>query len=163
MMKNNQLRHYNEPGDYCLYLDDCRTPMTPGIAFNGSIEPWIVCRNYSEFCETIRNNGIPMAVSFDHDLAEEHMAMYFHMKEHGITEIDYGKFSTPTGLDCCVELFDQCVEFDVWPSLINIHSHNKYGRKVMFDYLAFRFQNLKIGTDIVPFKYEEHLLPRSLK
>ena len=69
-----------------LYLDDQRTPTEtiPGY------HPWNVVRNYEEFTKWIIENGIPDLVSFDHDLAEEHINDYFkQVLDKGYQHPDY--------------------------------------------------------------------------
>jgi hypothetical protein len=46
---------------YKLYLDDIRTPD----------DSWVIARDLKVFCETITSRGLPLHVSFDHDLGED--------------------------------------------------------------------------------------------
>ncbi len=61
---------------YNLFLDDFRMPADvvlymPKCAYYTDRE-WVIVRSYDEFVKTIEEMGIPQAVSFDHDLADEH-------------------------------------------------------------------------------------------
>lgn len=72
-----------------LYLDDVRTPTEtlPGY------KPWYVVRNYNEFVEWISKNGLPDFISFDHDLADEHMNDYFsQLAQHGYQHPKYAEY-----------------------------------------------------------------------
>ena len=80
-----------------LYLDDQRTPTEtiPGY------EPWFVVRNYAQFIEWISTHGMPDLISFDHDLAEEHIDDYFRQKlALGYQHPNYDEYTEKTGLDC---------------------------------------------------------------
>ena len=52
---------------YKLFLDDYRYPPT---------KDWIIARNMKDAIWYVENHGIPTFISFDHDLAEEHYAIY---------------------------------------------------------------------------------------
>ena len=56
--------------DYQLFLDDVRSPPNadPGRPDRGA---WIVARSFEEFVLVIETRGLPRAVSFDHDLADQ--------------------------------------------------------------------------------------------
>ena len=107
-----------------LYLDDQRTPTTtiPGY------EPWKVVRNYEEFTKFISEFGIPDLISFDHDLAEEHIEDYFKQKlEIGWQQPDYASYKEYTGLDCARWLVDLCQEKNLQLKAVSVHSHNPVG------------------------------------
>ncbi len=107
-----------------LYLDDVRTPTTTLDGY----EPWYVVRNYDEFVNWIQANGIPDLVSFDHDLAEEHMNDYFdQVGRQGYQYPDYLSYREKTGLDCAKWLVDYCQENNVSLKLVSVHSHNPVG------------------------------------
>ena len=108
-----------------LYLDDQRTPTNtlPGY------EPWFVVRNYDQFVEWVSLNGMPDFVSFDHDLAEEHIDDYFKQKlALGYQHPSYNEYTEKTGLDCAKWLVD-LVQAN--PKLVikacSVHSHNPVG------------------------------------
>jgi hypothetical protein len=44
---------------YKIYIDDIRTPKS---------KDWVIVRTFEEFVETVKQNGIPEEISFDHDL-----------------------------------------------------------------------------------------------
>ena len=107
-----------------LYLDDQRTPTTtiPGY------EPWKVVRNYEEFTKFISEFGIPDLISFDHDLAEEHIEDYFKQKlQTGWQQPDYASYKEYTGLDCARWLVELCQEKNLQLKAVSVHSHNPVG------------------------------------
>ena len=107
-----------------LYLDDVRTPTEtiPGY------HPWHVVRNYDEFADWITKNGIPDLISFDHDLAEEHMNDYFkQLMEEGFQHPSYHAYKEKTGLDCARFVVEYCQRNNVPLKQCAVHSHNPVG------------------------------------
>jgi hypothetical protein len=107
-----------------LYLDDVRTPTQtlPGY------EPWHVVRNYDEFVEWITENGIPDMISFDHDLADEHMQDYYdQIAQQGYQSPTYDLFTEKTGLNCADWLISYCQDNNVELKGCCVHSHNPVG------------------------------------
>jgi hypothetical protein len=108
----------------CLYLDDVRTPTTtiPGY------EPWVTVRNYEEFTKHITEFGIPNLISFDHDLAEEHMEDYFQqVANQGYQNPRYNSYKEMTGLNCADWLISYCQENNAVLNSVCVHSHNPVG------------------------------------
>lgn len=54
---------------YRLFLDDYREPPKDG-------GQWTVARSMKEAVDLVLDRGIPSYISFDHDLADEHYAVY---------------------------------------------------------------------------------------
>lgn len=107
-----------------LYLDDVRTPTETILGYH----PWEVVRNYDEFSAWITKNGIPDLISFDHDLAEEHMQDYFkQLMEEGFQHPNYGQYKEKTGLDCARFVVDYCQQNNVSLKTCCVHSHNPVG------------------------------------
>ena len=107
-----------------LYLDDQRTPTTtiPGY------HPWQVVRNYDEFVSWIEKNGVPDLVSFDHDLAKEHIDDYFNQKLNiGWQQPSYDTYKEKTGLDCARWLCEYVQKNNLKLNLCSVHSHNPIG------------------------------------
>ena len=107
-----------------LYLDDVRTPTTtiPGY------EPWYVVRNYDEFVSWISENGIPDLISFDHDLAKEHMDDYFEQVfTQGFQHPMYEEYTEKTGLDCARWLAEHIQTNNLVLKSVSVHSHNPVG------------------------------------
>lgn len=107
-----------------LYLDDQRTPIKniPGY------DAWDVVRNYAEFTEYITRNGIPDFISFDHDLADEHIDDYFKQKlQMGWQQPDYDNYKEKTGLDCAMWLCKHAADTNQEIKVCSVHSHNPVG------------------------------------
>ena len=115
-----------------LYLDDQRTPtVDPPTGYN----PWYIVSNYDEFKEWINKHGMPDYVSFDHDLADEHMQDYYKYQFNGIAAINYNDFKEKTGLDCAKYMIEYAMNNNInLPNLVGVHSHNPLG--------ALNIQNL---------------------
>ena len=107
-----------------LYLDDVRTPTT---TING-YEPWYVVRNYDEFVSWITEHGIPDLISFDHDLAEEHVEDYFsQLALNGFQYPTYEKYVEKTGLDCARWMAEYVQNNNAVLKSVCVHSHNPVG------------------------------------
>lgn len=108
----------------CLYLDDVRTPSVDLPGYN----PWTVVRNYEEFVAYIGKKGIPDFISFDHDLAPEHMNDYYNqVARQGYQHPSYEEFTEKTGLDCARWLVEYCQVNNVPLKRCAVHSHNPVG------------------------------------
>jgi hypothetical protein len=109
---------------YNLFLDDFRDPMDvlryiPKCQYYVDRE-WDIVRNYDEFVKIVTEKGIPQAVSFDHDLADEHYSGF-----HG-----YDEYQEKTGYDCAKWLIDYCIDNNQeLPIAIFIHSMNPVGSR----------------------------------
>jgi hypothetical protein len=122
----------NNPMKKALYLDDVRTPTT---TING-YEPWYVVRNYDEFVTWITANGIPDLISFDHDLAEEHINDYFNQVALvGYQHPDYEKYTEKTGLDCARWLGGYIQHNNAVLKAVCVHSHNPVGATNIQSYI----------------------------
>jgi len=113
---------------YNLFLDDFRYPED---CVNYTHNPiytaveWVIVRNYDEFVQTIERMGIPDIVSFDHDLADQHYAVY----DKGL-ELDYLIFTEKTGYHCAEWLIYHCIDNKLTiPSKVYIHSMNPAGSR----------------------------------
>lgn len=103
-----------------LYLDDIRTPKTDG---------WDIVRSYDEFVSYIETNGIPDIISFDHDLAQEHISYYFDNGGHDSPPNPKGvKFVEKTGYDAAKWLCSYCYINGLPLPEWNVHSANPVGR-----------------------------------
>lgn len=107
-----------------LYLDDVRTPTTPMPGY----ESWYVVRSYNEFTAWITENGVPDMISFDHDLADEHVKDYYQQVAHqGYQSPSYDLFTEMTGLNCVDWLISYCQDNKVELKKCCVHSHNPVG------------------------------------
>jgi len=107
-----------------LYLDDVRTP-TETLP---NSHPWVVVRNYDDFIAHINDHGIPDVISFDHDLADEHMADYYAQVLAQNYQIpNYEAFKEKTGLDCARYLIRYSERTGQPIKTCIVHSHNPVG------------------------------------
>ncbi len=140
-----------------LYLDDVRTPTDnlPGY------EPWVIVRNADEFKAHITKHGVPDFISFDHDLADEHMQDYYsQVRDYGFQTPNYISFKEETGLSCAMWLVQYCGDNDIAPKTCAVHSHNPVGAKNIQDCINSYKKHLGLPQDCylgrVPFK----IIPR---
>ena len=113
--------------DRWLYLDDVRTPVS---------DKFDVVRNFDEFKLYILKNGIPKYISFDHDLAPEHMNDFFkQVGEQGFQNPDYDSYKEMTGLDCARWLALVCQENNLELRNLGVHSHNPVGTTNILSFL----------------------------
>lgn len=116
-----------------LYIDDTQTPTVtiPGY------HPWDVVRDYDEFVEYISKNGIPDLISFDHDLAQEHMDDYYkQLMVEGFQHPNYGQYKEKTGLDCARWLVENyCQPKGLLLKTCSVHSHNPVGSTNIQSYI----------------------------
>lgn len=123
-----------------LYLDDIRTPVD---------DDWIVVRNYEEFVEVVKKNGIDSfsTITFDHDLGDTAMEEYFrNVVPNSI--IDYNNIKEKTGMDCARWLVNHHMETykDTDPFYFpNTYSHsaNPIGAANIIGYLNNYLKNMK--------------------
>lgn len=106
-----------------LFLDDVRNP------YNN--EDWDVVRSYDEFKAYIRERyskdvTLPEGVSFDHDLAIEHMDNSMYSDDERYNKL-YGTFKERTGLHCAVWLMEFCISRGLPFPEFNVHSMNPVG------------------------------------
>lgn len=107
---------------YRLYLDDFRDPID-SLYYKGNViysEDWVVVRSYDEFIKYVEEHGTPIAVSFDHDLADVHYEK---------TSFDYDDENLEkTGYHCAKWLINRCVDNKIEvPAIILVHSMNPAG------------------------------------
>lgn len=118
-----------------LFLDDVRMPQEVGNYMNpGGLRPlyrlnhWIIVRNYQEFTEYIKKNGIPGTISFDHDLGEDEAES---MVSEGISKrkAREHKKTVKSGYDCAKWLVDYVIENEVAMPAVLCHSMNPVGKE----------------------------------
>lgn len=95
---------------YKLYLDDERFPPIDDPA-------WRIARNYFDAVFYVRNYGIPIMISFDHDL---------------------GSITNPTGMDFCKWFCNHIMDNDIKKPegfSFYVHSMNPVGAKNIQSYM----------------------------
>lgn len=144
---------------HALYLDDLRTPTE---APEGH-EPFRVVRNYDQFVSYIETYGIPDLISFDHDLADEHMNDWFANQAKGNQHISYDDFKEKTGMDCvkwlCNRIQDEKEAGNtVSMPIIRVHSANAMGSQNIISYATSFADAMGLKADVrymvTPFKIE---------
>lgn len=115
---------------YNLFLDDFRHPYDCVAYMRDPAKyakwNWVVVKNYDEFVKKIEADGLPVFISFDHDLADEH---YDNTMYKGVEEYNkkYEEFTEKTGYDCAKWLVDHCMDTDQRLPDFEVHSMNPAG------------------------------------
>lgn len=112
-----------------LFLDDVRIPVDCVLYMRDGriyLEEWDIVRNYDDFVNYIKDNGIPDIISFDHDLADEHYSPVMN-DEDKYNQL-YVHFKEKTGNDCAKWLCEYCVKNGLPLPEYRVHSMNPVGR-----------------------------------
>jgi len=92
---------------YNLFLDDERKPSDVTWVELPLVE-WTVVKTHEQFMETINKRGMPLRVSFDHDLHPEHYHEYHAAKAAG-RPFSYERLEVKTGYHCAAWMAYICV------------------------------------------------------
>lgn len=123
-----------------LWLDDYRDPMEgQWLVFSPIKESayevhWV--KSYNEFVGWIQGNGLPTAICFDHDLADEHK---IDLDEYEGERMIY---TEKTGYDCAKWLVNYCLDNKKDLPLYNIQSGNPVGKKNIDELLKNFIENV---------------------
>lgn len=102
---------------YHIFLDDIRDPdWVTWVRLPTT--SWMVVRSYAEFVKMVETAGVPVFVSFDHDLAAEHYT----------PETKESDYIEKTGADCARWLVNRCLDEGVTIPDWAVHSMNPSGR-----------------------------------
>lgn len=111
---------------YNLFLDDKRNPndiwnhlKSPEYA----VYNWIIVKDYNSFIDTIQDNGIPLRISFDHNLSDEHIL------ESNTKKIPYDSYKVKTGYDCALWLIEFCLDYEIPLPKYKVHAEKGIGKK----------------------------------
>lgn len=101
-----------------VFIDDERNPKdVTWVEYDKNIN-WVIVRNFREFKEEIKSNGIPKYISFDHDLAD--------FDEDG---------NEYTGMSCMKFLVEYIQSSDEdLPQFFYFHTNNPIGKENMRSY-----------------------------
>lgn len=116
---------------YYLFLDDERKPRDVTWTKIPDVM-WIIARSYDDFVRIIRDNGLPIHVSFDHDMAPEH---YPKGPQTGKEVIPYNSFKEKTGYHCANWLADYCIMNKFKLPQWTVHSHSISGKRNIINLL----------------------------
>jgi len=117
---------------YYLFLDDIRAVADVKWC-NLPAQNYVIVRNYDQFVDYITKHGLPIYITFDHDLGFEH---YPRGAQTGKEVIEYDKYTEKTGYHCARWLVDYCITNDVKLPQWNVHSMNVVGRKNIISLFA---------------------------
>lgn len=128
-----------------LWLDDYRDPLdkkTDWLVFSPLPREnlrviWV--KSFLEFTNYIIMNGMPDAICFDHDLADEHYAIG---RPSGFKEFDYSLATEFTGYDAAKWLVQYCIKYKHTLPLYNIQSANPVGKQNIDSYLKNYLKSL---------------------
>lgn len=107
--------------NYYLFIDDERNPKDVTWVNLPKGVDWVVVRSFNEFVNTVLQKGLPVFVSFDHDLADAH---YANMPS-----------AEKTGYDCAKWLVDYCLDSNLNIPEFAVHSMNPVGAENIRRYL----------------------------
>lgn len=110
---------------YNLFLDDVRNPeqcaeyMPVNVRYMYPAAKWEVVRSTEEFVRIIEKRGLPILVSFDHDLADVHYNP--STRKEGFT------YHEKTGYDAAKWLVNYCIDKHQKLPTWLVHSQNPVG------------------------------------
>lgn len=121
--------------NYQLFIDDLREPtyigmphLTTSLREFYQKNEWIIVRNYNEFINYIKNNGLPTLISFDCDLQDIH---YKIGAKHDFEKFNISDYESEgvekTGVHCAQFLIDYCLDNNLKLPEYLIHSQNPAG------------------------------------
>jgi hypothetical protein len=117
---------YNQNMTYKMFIDDLKFPPS---------DDWVVCRSMDEVVDSVKRNGCPSMVSFDHDLGWD----------------EENNQAVPSGADIASWLINYDMMFGGMPENFTfvIHSENPIGRDNILGKLNgyLKFKN-KIGQTL---------------
>lgn len=114
---------------YYLFLDDNRVPHKVNWVKLPNVN-WVIVRNFEQFVNYIRKHGVPKAISFDHDLADEHYQEYEWAHDERNPkrgQFRYGKMQIKTGYDCAKWLIEYCMANNQSLPEYYLHTMNPIG------------------------------------
>lgn len=120
---------------YNLFLDDIRKPKDVKW-IELPVVYWTVVRNYKEFVDIVKKQGLPQWVSFDHDLADEHYRPSMYNPDgHYSNYYTDGTFKEKTGYECAKWMVDYCIEKKLPFPQYCVHTKNPIGEKNIISYI----------------------------
>lgn len=130
-----------------LFLDDYRMPIDcatymyrRGVDCKIYHEEWVIVRSYLQFVQWIEENGLPVFISFDHDLAD-----VVELKEGLPVEewFDLDSNREYNGMDCAKWLVNYCMDNDKPLPNYTVHSANPCGTENIEGLLASFLKSYK--------------------
>lgn len=119
---------------YYLFLDDVRMPKSVTWV-NLPLVPWEIVRNYDQFVSKIQSQGLPIFISFDHDLGLDHYNEAMYSDDPEDYNILYKTFSDKTGYHCAQWVVEYCISNNLtFPDYV-CHSMNPVGKRNIESYI----------------------------
>ena len=116
---------------YNLFLDDCREPQdVTWVAL--PLVNWTIARSYADFTRIICTLGMPLRLTFDHDLADEHYREYqwAHSEQNFYKgKFNYDKLKEKTGYHCAQWLVEYCMNKGLTIPEYYVHTMNPIGKQ----------------------------------
>jgi hypothetical protein len=116
--------------NYYLFLDDVREPHNVTWV-NIPLFGWTIVRTYKDFVDIVRKQGLPKFVTFDHDLAFEHLpggVGYMGDPRADTYKIPYDNFQEKTGYHAAQFMIEYCLEHNLPFPEYEVHSMNPVGK-----------------------------------
>ena len=123
------INKYEIPEKYNLFLDDDENRIPQKLHWiELPFVNWIIVRTYDEFINCITNHGLPVMISFDHDLADNHYKEY-HRANESAKKLDYNNYKEKTGYHCAQWLAQHCIDNKLGLPVCFVHSMNYMGKE----------------------------------
>lgn len=114
--------------EYNLFLDDDPSRVPHKLTWiELPLVEWDIVKNYDEFVNHIKKHGIPLRISFDHDLGE---TAYKELARANNSNkiINYENIKEKTGYHCALFLVNYCIDHNLPLPTYYIHTLNPIGR-----------------------------------
>lgn len=112
---------------YHLLLDDIRSPEDITWVKLPDVQ-WVIVRSYNQFVYEIQTHGIPVFITFDHDLG-----LFDYIDPQEIE--DDMIFFERNGYDCAKWLVNYCLEHKRKIPAYTVHSMNCIGKANIINYI----------------------------
>jgi hypothetical protein len=109
--------------NWYLFLDDIRTLEQAGVSYSKN-ELVLIARNMDDAIFYVERHGIPQAIHFDHDLAEEN----YIVGQGDKTGYDFARW-------LCDYIMDNSLDFPK-DFYFNVHSMNPVGKEKIIGYMT---------------------------
>ncbi len=128
---------------YSLFLDDDPSRIPNKLLWINlpSVE-WTIVRTYNDFVDIINQRGLPVRISFDHDLGDDAYKEYFRAQATK-TSINYNNINERTGYDCALFIANYCINHEVNIPEYYVHSLNGPGKMNIVSVLESAKKSMK--------------------
>jgi hypothetical protein len=113
--------------DYYLFLDDERFPDRVFWINLPKNVNWTIVRNYNQFVEIVASRGLPVFITYDHDLADQHYSMTSEEVNSSSYEKVLESYDEKTGYSCAKWLINYCIDKKIKHPAYSVHSMNPIG------------------------------------